>query len=357
MSACCGASPENINHKWLKEHPGQLFNTDTLVQERRQMLSDIPVASCYSTCWLPESKNLPSRRTIRSREEVTHTDVVTTPSVLNLILSTDCNLTCSYCNKQYSTAWARDITANGEYVLGDPRFKLEPVDQLVLKIGQKNLKDSTKYQTLLNELDVYKNVDEVGFTGGEPLLFNGFEDVVAKFSGKIRIQTGLGVNTDRLIRILTAMPRDRVSLTVSAENVGKAYEFNRYNNSFEQFTRNLAAITQLGIPYKFRSVISNLTVFGFSDFIEYFGEENIDATLCTDPLYLSPAVIDDKSKEQLIATNFGVFDDTVKAAITAEYDSDDVVRLQQFIKKFTEIRNLSLDIFPDHFKRWLNNTK
>ena len=66
----------------------------------------------------------------------THDSLESQPEILNIILGSDCNLTCSYCDKQYSMAWLRDIKDHGSY-LDTPRFKLTPVDLIKSKVSQK----------------------------------------------------------------------------------------------------------------------------------------------------------------------------------------------------------------------------
>ena len=81
MLSCCAASTEKIDLNWLKENPGQLFNTPNLQQERQQMLENNPVASCEDSCWRAERIGLPSRRTRSGSTIKSHLDVVSSPTV------------------------------------------------------------------------------------------------------------------------------------------------------------------------------------------------------------------------------------------------------------------------------------
>jgi hypothetical protein len=134
--SCCAALPTKIDLTWLKDNPGQLFNTAHLQQERQQMLDNIPVPSCEGPCWKPERDNLVSRRDILQSYVKTHTNItVKSPEQFHIMLGSTCNLTCSYCCKQYSSAWLKDIADNGPYMDRD-RFTLNKLDSILTKISQ-----------------------------------------------------------------------------------------------------------------------------------------------------------------------------------------------------------------------------
>ena len=67
--SCCAATPHAIDLNWIKQNPGQLFNTPHLIEERQTMLAGQPVASCQSPCWQPESQNMTSRRMLWPTQE------------------------------------------------------------------------------------------------------------------------------------------------------------------------------------------------------------------------------------------------------------------------------------------------
>lgn len=353
INSCCAAEYSKIDIKWLREHPGELFNTEQLKTERHQMLDDHRVSSCRS-CWAVEDQNLPSRRLMMGSEVKTHTDIMCEPAEVSLFLGLSCNLTCSYCSKEYSTAWLHDVKNNGPYFDNDPRFNLTPYDQVILKLGQKAIQRHDNIQLLVDEIAKYQSVNKVVIAGGEPFLQNGLVDVVNKIPGKVEIFSGLGVTPTRFKNILESLPKDRVRLVVSAENVGNLYEFNRYGSKFNTFTENLNTIRQIGLAYGFNSVISNLTVFGFFDFLQMFKDENIFVQSCTDPLYLGPNVIDPESKQRLLDTDYGNFSSTIHQLIGGTEDSELKSMSAQFIKEFSRRRDLSLEIFPESFIRWLN---
>lgn len=345
ISSCCAAAPQKINLDWLRQNPGKLFNTPELINERQMMLNNLPVASCEDNCWRAERQGQVSRRLAKQSQQRTLTELEATPKILNIVLASNCNLTCSYCCKQYSSAWLNDIVKNGTYFENDSRFTINNDDLITLKLGQSQIKQSQSYNTIIDECYKYKNLEGTSITGGEPFLFNGIVDLVSKLTGPVEISTGLGINTNRLAKILDQLPSD-VRITVSAENTGALYEFNRYGNTWDQFQRNLELITRKFSRYRFVSVISNLTIHGYEQFAKEFYTQGNEIQFCNDPDYLAVNVIDDYSK-----TKYNL--DGISAAIQKEHSTDQEQKFKKYIKEFSARRNLSFDVFPEHFKHWI----
>jgi pyruvate-formate lyase-activating enzyme len=366
MYSCCSATPEKIDLSWLKNNTGQLFNTPLLQVERQMMLDNIPVASCESNCWRPERENIVSKRVWSNTGIKTHTDVQTvSPTTLNIVLGSTCNLTCSYCCKQYSSAWRQDILKHGPY-LDQDRFTLTNQDQVLLKISQTEHRESTAFQLIVDEVSNFDSLKTLVITGGEPLLYNGLIDLLNNFADvpEIIFYTGLGVNPVRLSDQLKKINnKENILVTVSGENCGKLYEFNRYNNTWQHFLTNLDILKTQGFNIKFSSVVSNLTVFGLLDFFDYFSSDeytynwcNDTYNWCNDPEFLAVNVIDDDSKDQLIKQfknkDHPIRDQLISSLGTACTEN----QRQQFsiyLSEFAKRRNLAIDIFPESMLKWL----
>ena len=352
MNSCCAASATKIDLAWLKHNPGQLFNTPELMSERISMLNNEPVASCEDTCWSAERRGLPSRRTVMASGTRTHTDVYASPQVLHINVGSDCNLTCSYCCKQYSTAWLRDVKENGAYT-DEARYQLNANDRIVLQLGQTAIKTSDSYQTILQEVKRLTTAKQIEVTGGEPFLYNGLEDLVAGLSAPVDVFTGLGVNTDRLTRMLDRLPK-QTTFTISAETTGALYEFNRYGNTWDQFRRNLDLIAGR-FEYRFCSVLSNLTVHGFDQFQKEYSTDKDLLNPCNDPGYLSASVLDEESKASLNQIQYKYHDQIIKETLAITGTTEQQTNLKKYLMEFARRRNLSLAIFPDSFINWINN--
>jgi hypothetical protein len=359
--SCCSATPEKINISWLKQNPGQLFNTPMLHQDRVDMLANKPVSSCYDSCWKAESNGFSSRRTVmKSYETIPSNLNESTPTHLNINLGSTCNLTCSYCCKQYSSAWYRDIKENGSYFDNQDRFQLTPIDHIIAKISHRDYFDSDVVKTINNEIAHIGPVDNVQFSGGEPFLYNEFPKLLnsVNCASRTSFYTGLGVDTKRLKKQIGQIKqRDNLQVYVSAETCGKLYEFNRYGNSYESFLTNLKLLIEAGFSIKFHSVISNLTVLGLAEFVNTFSDIPVKFQFCTDPDFLSVNVLDDDTKDRLINilnnTNISLRDEIIS---NMQIPCQETQRQQcaHYIKEFVARRNLSFDIFPTSMLHWLN---
>lgn len=360
LYSCCSAEPEKIDLAWLRQNPGQLFNSANLQQERQAMLDNQPVASCQKACWTPESQGLESPRTYYQTYQLTHTNTQTTqPEILNIILGSTCNLTCSYCCKQYSTAWTRDMEHNGSY-FDSPRFTLTAMDKILSGISQNEHEQSQGYEIIVNELARYKNLQDIVIDGGEPFLYNRFPDLLNSLShNNVRFFTGLGVNSQRLQTQLAKITHpESVTAVVSAENLNGLYEFNRYNNSYEKFLENLK-ILQDHVTVKFSSVISNLTIHGLAAFVEQFPDSNSAYNFCTNPDFLNINVLDQETK-------LGLVDSITKSQIRVKENIIGTMmrpctesqrqQLASYLGQYAQRRGLDLDIFPLSMLQWLNLT-
>lgn len=361
--SCCIALPEKIDLDWLTANPGKLFATPQLQQDRVDMLTGVKPHSC-SPCWKSEDQDLVSRRTqMQTHVPLQIAQDVKTPKLLNLNLGSTCNLTCSYCCKQYSSAWRKDLLDNGSYVKYYNRYELLPADLIFDKISQQEYMNSHAYQVIEKEIATLGKVDTIDITGGEPFLYNHFPDLLNSFSPDQRIvfSTGLGVNTNRLERQVQRIKRkDKILIQVSAENCYDHYEFNRFGNSYSTFLENLQILIDHEFQIRFTSTLSNLTVFGFLQFAKRFQDHDIVCYFCTDPDFLSVHVLDEHSKNSLI--NSLASSGIAQADNIIRYLQQPCSQLQKqnfgaYIKEFALRRNLSLDIFPSTMLQWLNTSE
>jgi molybdenum cofactor biosynthesis enzyme MoaA len=365
LQSCCSASPQKVNFEWLKDNQGQLFNTPDLLAERAAMLNDLPVASCNNTCWAAEAQNIPSRRLVMGSNQVTHTELRSDPEILNIMVGKDCNMTCSYCCKHYSTGWIREIQKHGDYAVDaqDDRLSLNDRDRVRLYVSQQEL-DTPRRRTLIKEIGKLVHSGKlrgIMISGGEPFLYNDLADLLSQmpFAVPTTVWTGLGVNPKRLQRELdTVVLYQNISLVVSAENINSAYEFNRAGNSWENFVTNIEAIERQRVSYTFNSVISNLTVFGLEDFVTWAGQIPMAFSACTDPDYLGVHVMDAESKQRVLERVDNLpaeAKNIIVNSIMIEPTPQQISNCRNYVTEFARRRQLSLDIFPQSFVKWIND--
>jgi organic radical activating enzyme len=360
QQSCCAARPEKISLQWLKQNPGKLFSTPGLIADRNDMLSGRAVDSCHEACWIPEQRNLVSRRLYTQSNQQTHLDPdIDCPETLNIILGTTCNLTCSYCCKQYSSSWYRDVNHNGPY-FDHQRFKITSQEKIIHRLGHTELTQSADYQILLSELKNFKKIKKVKISGGEPFLYNELLDLINQFDAEeIVVFSGLGVNCARFKKQLQLInAADKVRITVSAENLDQFHEFNRYGSSSEQFNRNLQQLIESGIRFSFNSVISNLTVFGLKNFWEKYCDRDITYVFCNDPDWLGVNVLDTDSKNNIInqinQSDIPVRNKLIQV-LEVEPTETQKTQFSEYFVEFARRRNLALDIFPGSLLEWTKN--
>jgi len=358
--SCCAVAPTQIDLKWIKDNPGQIFNSPHFQEERSTMLSGQPVPGCESVCWKTERSGAVSRRMLMpTQDQKFTTSTVETLSELHIMLGSTCNMTCSYCCKQYSSAWLKDIVDHGPY-LDEDRFKINPMDRLLLRISQPEHQKSQGYNFLLEELDKLQITGEIYLTGGETFLYNNLTNIVNRLSQKnhVVIYTGLGVDPRRFVSLLGKIEDPKkTTLIVSAENLEKFYEFNRFGTSWKTFKTNLDEITKQGFEWYFSSTLTNLTLFGFREFTEKYPDRHIKYEFCSDPQFLGVNVLDDKSKEILVDSFLSSeikFQDEIIKSMSSPVSESLRKNCSKYVLEFAKRRGLNLDIYPKNFISWLH---
>ena len=365
---CHAASPHSIDFEWLKQNPGRLFNNQTSLSERQMMLRNERNSSCEPNCWSAEDVGGVSPRIVQQGYHKTHEIVDTKPEVIDLTLNSDCNLTCSYCCREFSNAWRQDLLSHGSYNVQDPdRYKITDSDKVRLKLGQKGKKQSNKYQLLLDEVKLNSsNLKELVITGGEPFLDNDLYRTLIDFDLPIESQkiiyTGLGVNLKRFGKIVEQLREiPNIRIRISAENTGKFLEFNRYGLRCQDAVEKIKLLDQYQVEYEFHSTITNLSIFDFVNFYKNtVGSKNCILTFGYSPRFLAPFVLDNSSKNQ-IKSDIGIlpedFQEKIINAISHSPEEQDKVDCKNFLLEFCRRRkDLNLNIFPKTFLEWLNIT-
>jgi organic radical activating enzyme len=362
---CHASRPHPVDFAWLSKNTGQIFNIPINVHERQQMLINERNSSCEQNCWPAEDVGAISPRLYQSGDIKSHTQPVTFPETIDLTIGGDCNLTCSYCSKEFSSAWRRDIANNGDYPLTNTleRFQLNNKDRILLNISQPQLKSTKQYQQLLTEIKlVAPTLKNLIITGGEPFLDNQLFDILPDLNlspeTTIEIYTGLGVSMSRFTTILSKLESiPNLVLIVSAENTKNFLEFNRYGVKWDEVIAKIDLIKDKKINFKFHSTISNLTIFDFVNFYNTFKNEKITLTFAYQPGIMMPYVLDNDSKEQIKQDILSLPMEMQRAithSIKETPTEDQKINSHIFLQEFTRRRpNLDINIFPKSFLKWL----
>ena len=363
-SNCHAAKAHPIDFAWLEQNPGQLFNTDVNVSERHMMLLNQRNASCEQNCWSLEDKGAVSPRLWQHGPIKTHTDVHIQPEILEIKLNDDCNLSCSYCCKDYSSAWRRELVEHGDYNVdtGDKRFRLTQYDKIMMNVSQPEIKRTRKFQTLMSEIKSFShNLKEIVVTGGEPLLDNQLFDVldsVSNSSAVINIYTGLGVELQRFQRMVNKIKQNpNAMISISAECTDKFYEFNRYGNTWHEFLSRVEIVKSSGINFRFSTAITNLTIFNLPTFIRHFIDQRIGLEFANNPYMMAPYVLDVDSKKMILQDIQSLpehYRTQIAQSIQADPSETQRQQMSEFLKEYVARRNLDVSIYPKSFLEWLD---
>lgn len=362
---CHAATPHKIDFDWLKANPGQLFNTDINVLERQQMLQNKRNLSCEQNCWPAEDLGLISSRILQLGQEKTHTNPNAQLEVIDLTIGSDCNLSCSYCSKEFSSTWRNDILTNGNYniVSDDLRYTANTFDRVVSQVSQSEKYNSQQYKIILNELRLISyNLNELHITGGEPFLNKFLLDIIESNEKvpTIKLFTGLGVDYKRFERIIDRLADYKnVKLAVSAENLGALHEFNRYGTKWDDVERKLDLVIKKNVNLMFHSTLSNLTLFGFVDFYNRFNQFYIETDIVNTPIFLKVNNMDNDSKlllKEQLANSLVPNKDEYIASLDVKFDIEHKTQLSKFMFEFIKRRpDLNLNVFPTSFEKWIND--
>jgi organic radical activating enzyme len=347
-----------VDLEWLEANPGKLFHTDTMINDRRSMIANKSCASCYYGCYKYEERGETSARQLnKNKNKDKIVDVYAPLMELQISLTSDCNLSCVYCSPEWSTAWQRDIEKNGDYVLEGQVLKNNNWSKLWSNMKQKSRGTGSKFfSLLLREIKLADQLKKITLLGGEPLLNNQFDkliDVIDEL--KINVVTGLGVTDERLEKILQKIQRKNVMFEISAEATGKFFEFIRHGLEWKDFQKRVCMIENKKHSIGFSSTISNLSVFDFHNFYEQYGKKfPINLNTITGRPFLSPHVLDEKSKEQSYKrfSKLGSHADKLLKMIEPNPTDIDRYNLGKYLKLLSDRRLIQLDFLPKHLRDW-----
>jgi organic radical activating enzyme len=364
IGTCCAEDPANINFVEMQQK--NMFNLAHMIDERKMMLNNVRVERCSQSCWHSEDQGLLSLRLGGNfNKKIPVTSTVQQIDTLHLSMGNKCAMTCSYCNQDQSSAWFKDLQHNGPYTVSQhaDQYSLS-TKNLVLNKLNTEMTGTTKHEQILFDqiCTSVKSVGTVHITGGETLLYS---EALLKLltiipsTVQVVIITGLGVKKAHAIKFLDLIKTyPNVKLGISAENTHALHEFNRYGNTYKDFLSCLEIVKNTGIDYQFFSTLSNLTVFGYVDFVQW-ANKKIVSNAVTTPSFMQVQNLDQDSKKYLLekmqANYCSEFDWLIEALqMDHQVTSDSKENLKIFLKEFSSRRKLSLDIFPNTFLKWLD---
>lgn len=269
------------------KNPSALHNTEYKKEQRKLMLEGKRPDEC-SYCWKVEDvdESVFSDRIYKSaiytEEEIDaiknlgwEADV--DPKTLEISFDNLCNLSCTYCNPEFSSTWANDIKTDGIYqnmkTSGGQTYQND--GSHAYTFSPKST-DNFYIQSFFKWFDasLKDNLQELRVTGGEPTRSPEFWKLVdkckdAKF--RFAVNSNLIMDNDRLDKLIECSKQfQQFDLYTSCETTGKLAELVRHGLDYKMWIENLEKFAA-SASYRHINVmmtISAISVLGITDFMD-----------------------------------------------------------------------------------------
>ena len=225
-NSCYHPPLHRIDADTVKLNPSALHNTEHKKQQRVMMLKNERPQEC-SYCWTQEDLGNLSDRHYRSGEPWAAVDFEQIknstgledkiiPSYVEVNFNHACNLRCSYCSPQFSSAWADEVARLGAYPTLVPHNAPEHFTGSRRPIPAR---EHNPYVEAFWEWwpTLYPNLEHFRMTGGEPLMDK---------------------NTYRVFDYVLDNPSPKLHLNVTSNFSVEPELFNKYLDYVKKLTTN-----------------------------------------------------------------------------------------------------------------------
>ena len=286
-TASCHLPPaHSIPLESIESNPSALHNTAYKKEKRKEMLDGVRCDEC-AYCWTVEDKrdtavysdrayksHVYSEQDINLLKEIGLSDV--DPKTLEISFDNLCNLSCSYCNAEFSSTWSTDIKENGLYpttnTSGGGTFR--NAGEHALPFGNKN--ENNPYVAAFFKwfhASLKDNLTELRVTGGEPTRSPWFWKLLdecenTKFD--FAVNSNLIMDQARMNKLIESSKKFKTfDLYTSCESYGEHAEFVRSGLDYEQWRNNLVQFSNDG-HYRMIHImmtISALSIWTITEFM------------------------------------------------------------------------------------------
>jgi MoaA/NifB/PqqE/SkfB family radical SAM enzyme len=260
-SSCYHPPLHRINADDLTDNPSALHNTEYKKAQRQRMLRGERPEEC-SYCWRVEATGNLSDRHYRSGEPwaADHYDTIiasdpntwnVNPAYVEVNFSNVCNLQCSYCSPQFSSAWQKEINEHGAY----PTSNLH--NSPTYFGGDRKPIPNREVNPYVDAFwrwwpELYPNLKHFRMTGGEPLLdkntYRVFDYVLDHPKKDLHLNVTSNFSQDEYVfdKYLTYVKHicgnkvlEHFMQFVSIDGYGERGEYGRHGLDFELMKRNV----------------------------------------------------------------------------------------------------------------------
>jgi hypothetical protein len=357
VKACCKTSFQTLDRALLENHGTQaVFNSPYFQDRRREMLAGVKHEDCRS-CWIQEDLGLLSYRILQSAEKMFRP--VTTalasegrvdeakPKHLEIILSTLCDLKCSYCGPEFSSSWAVEIDKHGDYPLHPHGQQVSPEVSLFQEIF---------WRWFEQEAD---SIEYIQINGGEPLIQKGFYDFLDRMLTlrgrskplQIGVMTNLNASARKMERLRAVLPRllkhCDLRFGVSQDSVGERAEYIRHGLNWDRFDQNLRGLIKEfpELSIQIAPTMSALNVTSIAGLLAYLDSlsREFDKEIILRP---SIVMFPDFQSPLILTTEYAAYlQEAIDFLARAGRWPEMARRLEELIEAMHKVRNL------DHLRR------
>lgn len=376
-----------------KMYPGARYFTDDVEKIKSDLNNGIRNPAC-STCWKYEDIGTKSWR-MQGNE---HYSALPDKYQIELYFDNTCDSACVYCSKTYSSNWDQEIRrTNYEPPQWANNTNIPNVDR------QKYADYIFKYITqVAKEKTQTGGFFEIILLGGEPMLTSinkklimdlaiesFFKEVDPDTYLLLSIQTNANTPTklmDSCLKKIEYYKKKYKNLnflvSISAESVGKVFEYIRYGCSYTKFLENFKKWADSGCMLNTNMSINSISLCSTKDYLELLTQiskehgvqVDVAANMVYSPMPMSLGILDNRFKKycqealDYAAENKQHFKNyeeivdklkTVNSIIGTNNNIKDIYRLKQATDYFENVRKLKIkDINPElyfYMNEKLNN--
>jgi organic radical activating enzyme len=286
--SCHHPESRRVPLKEIVADPAALHNSSAQLAQRKEMLAGLKPKDC-AYCWQAEDAGAISDRFIKSGDawarpflkEAAARGTRATPRYLEVGFSNVCNLSCSYCSPQYSSAWLTEQERHGEIPVENRSTSLAYLareGKLPLPAEFPNPYLEAFWQWWPS---IRAGLRVLRLTGGEPLLHDETFELLADLRRNPAPELELIVNSNLMApkerqrkflhELESAAPSvGKVSIYTSVDSWGARAEYIRHGLRHEYFWNSVenALETFPRLEFVFMCTFNALSVTGFAPLLE-----------------------------------------------------------------------------------------
>lgn len=362
---CCQRSEGFYIDELGSHNLNDVFNHDKLKQIRSDFFNGKIPEACRSCFALEDQGGISWRMHVNQRFENKLKQVKTKGlplevpledlCYLDLRFSNVCNSSCRICGPHYSTGWNQDATFLGQ----------NHVQRLL-----KTYKSSPQFKEELYRQA--EHLEEIYFSGGDPLLHEEHNDLLKylveckRTQIKLCYNTNLPIISDEHLSLWREFPR--VVLSVSLDAKEKQGEYIRKGQNWEELWHRIQFIKK-EVPHvdvSFSLTLSLYNAYAFIDLLRFLisqkiSPDAISLNILSTPNFLSVRNLPSQMKVQLsqlyhsFENEFnGAFKPLIASAF-AELNREGELQMIATFKKYNERLDLFRnEKFLDHFPEYVD---